>query len=189
MYTIHRTDEYLQHHGILGQKWGQRNGPPYPLNESDRSSKEQRLNSKSKSSSKEESEEKHKGLTDAQKRAIKIGAAVTGTALAAVGAHKISKNGALRNLGFKKAKMLKMDLQFFALDPKDYDTIPVSERVLSDIRSHIKSRKIKDPIVHMPHGNVIFTIDNTKRDVPRVIDFEPIPDAITDAYERIKYDK
>lgn len=24
--------EHLEHHGILGQKWGKRNGPPYPLN-------------------------------------------------------------------------------------------------------------------------------------------------------------
>lgn len=24
----------LQHHGILGQKWGKRNGPPYPLSAS-----------------------------------------------------------------------------------------------------------------------------------------------------------
>ena len=23
--------DYLSHHGILGQKWGQQNGPPYPL--------------------------------------------------------------------------------------------------------------------------------------------------------------
>lgn len=26
-------DQYLAHHGILGQKWGTRNGPPYPLSE------------------------------------------------------------------------------------------------------------------------------------------------------------
>ena len=23
--------EYLCHHGILGQKWGKKNGPPYPI--------------------------------------------------------------------------------------------------------------------------------------------------------------
>lgn len=28
-------DSYLAHHGILGQKWGKKSGPPYPLNESD----------------------------------------------------------------------------------------------------------------------------------------------------------
>lgn len=31
---------YLAHHGILGQKWGQRNGPPYPLGGGDYSQSE-----------------------------------------------------------------------------------------------------------------------------------------------------
>lgn len=32
----------LKHHGILGQKWGDRNGPPYPLSGGDYSSSEKR---------------------------------------------------------------------------------------------------------------------------------------------------
>jgi hypothetical protein len=32
----------LYHHGILGQKWGQRNGPPYPLGQEDHSARERR---------------------------------------------------------------------------------------------------------------------------------------------------
>ena len=31
MVVVTRTSEYLEHHGIQGQKWGVRNGPPYPL--------------------------------------------------------------------------------------------------------------------------------------------------------------
>lgn len=37
---------YLQHHGILGQRWGKRNGPPYPLSRSKKSTKEKRLEKK-----------------------------------------------------------------------------------------------------------------------------------------------
>lgn len=122
-YSVIRTNDYLMHHGILGQKWGVHNGPPYPLNSN------------------------------------------------------------------HKSKGLKMNLQFFSRNPKDYDTIPVSERVLSDIRMYIKRRNETDPIVHMDHGNVTFTIDNTKKNNPRVIDFIPIPDSITEIYERAKNEK
>lgn len=44
---IDRDPMWLEHHGILGQKHGVRNGPPYPLGSgpgSERSAKEKRLN-------------------------------------------------------------------------------------------------------------------------------------------------
>jgi len=42
--VLSKTDEYLQHYGINGMKWGARNGPPYPLNNSQRTAKERKLN-------------------------------------------------------------------------------------------------------------------------------------------------
>ena len=33
---------YLMHHGILGQKWGQQNGPPYPLDSNKHSASEKK---------------------------------------------------------------------------------------------------------------------------------------------------
>ena len=42
MYYILPTDDDITHHGILGQKWGRRNGPPYPLDGSDHSASEKK---------------------------------------------------------------------------------------------------------------------------------------------------
>jgi len=106
MYKVKRTDEYLKHHGILGQRWGKKNGPPYPLEQSDRSPKEQRLNSKSKSSINKSSddEKEHKRLTDGQKKAIKIGSIAAGTALVAIGGVYLYKTGKLQSIGKRISK-------------------------------------------------------------------------------------
>lgn len=42
LYKFKMTDESLSHHGIEGQKWGVKNGPPYPLDAGDHSEAEKR---------------------------------------------------------------------------------------------------------------------------------------------------
>lgn len=37
-------NDYLAHYGILGMKWGKKNGPPYPLTSSQMSSSERKQN-------------------------------------------------------------------------------------------------------------------------------------------------
>lgn len=42
LYRFKMTDESLSHHGIEGQKWGVKNGPPYPLDAGDHSAAEKK---------------------------------------------------------------------------------------------------------------------------------------------------
>ncbi len=44
--NVLRNNQILIHHGIEGQKWGQRNGPPYPLSYEAHSSAEKKANSR-----------------------------------------------------------------------------------------------------------------------------------------------
>lgn len=43
MVTVTRSDDYLEHHGIKGQKWGVKNGPPYPLKDNAHTTSEKKL--------------------------------------------------------------------------------------------------------------------------------------------------
>lgn len=89
---------YLCHHGIRGMKWGQRNGPPYPLADSKHSASEKKAGWKKsldKSSSNDENSNRKFKLSDKQKTAIKIGAAVAVAGLATYGGIKLAKSGKL----------------------------------------------------------------------------------------------
>ena len=93
------NSDHLEHHGILGQKWGVRRFEKagggltsagkkrYNTDENGNYKKVGKDSSKSGSS---DSGQK-KGLSDKQKKALKIGAAVTATTLATYGVYKVSQ--------------------------------------------------------------------------------------------------
>lgn len=101
--TFYSTDE-VYHHGIKGMKWGVRrfqneDGSLTSAGkkrrdklDGDSSAEKQKSNKKGAENQNENSTKTtKKGLTDKQKKAIKIGAAVVGTALVAYGAYKVSQ--------------------------------------------------------------------------------------------------
>ena len=102
-----RYQNELYHHGIFGQKWGKRNGPPYPLKASAHSASEKKagwrkslnntsdVDTKAKRSYTSDIKNKRTGLTSEQKKKlIKAGAAVAVAGLAAYGGYQLYKNGA-----------------------------------------------------------------------------------------------
>lgn len=65
------SSNYLMHHGILGMKWGQQNGPPYPLDSSKHSASEKKAgwmkSLKEKSEAKKKKKKQQAALEKARK--------------------------------------------------------------------------------------------------------------------------
>lgn len=86
-YVISSTELY--HHGIKGQRWGIRR---FQKKDGTLTAKGKERYSQDDSMADEPAEKNSKkGLTDKQKKAIKVGAAIVGTALVAYGAYKVSQ--------------------------------------------------------------------------------------------------
>lgn len=87
----------LSHHGIKGQRWGKKNGPPYPLDYDSHSSAEKKQNSKLTIDGDADTGKKRKGLTDEQKalaKKILKGVAITaGVAAVAAVSYKAIESG------------------------------------------------------------------------------------------------
>ena len=147
----------LYHHGILGQRWGKKNGPPYPLGSSDHSASEKKAgwrksldkhggSSHTKSSnvskSSDNSEKDGFHLTDKQKKALKIGAAAVAASLAAYGAYHLAKSGKLNDLAaIGKSRvdaMLGKEAGNDYSGTKNLNNIPLSEQPLSNATKFIK---------------------------------------------------
>ena len=77
MVVIKRSQEYLEHHGILKQKWGVRHGPPYPLNYEDHSPAQKKANPKSDLNNYENNNPKDKTVSDSSKNETKKSSAHT----------------------------------------------------------------------------------------------------------------
>lgn len=107
---------YIQHHGIKGQKWGKRNGPPYPLDYDDHSAAQKRLNPKRTIDGKRDETTKKKGLSDAQKKALKIGAIAAGAALAGIAAYKLGAIDKLVSVGKTTMSSLPEGVQTFKFE-------------------------------------------------------------------------
>ena len=64
---IYYDSNELYHHGILGQRWGKKNGPPYPLSAKDHSASEKKAGWRNSLDSNSELEEKKKAYKQAKK--------------------------------------------------------------------------------------------------------------------------
>lgn len=64
---IYYHSDELYHHGILGQRWGKKNGPPYPLSVKDHSASEKKAGWRKSLDSNGELEEKKKAYKQARR--------------------------------------------------------------------------------------------------------------------------
>lgn len=162
-----KTSPELYHHGIQGQKWGVRNGPPYPLKAGAHSAAEKKaglkkyggmkkaLDSGRNAAIAEQGGSEKKGLTPQQKKAI-IAAAVGVAAAAGIGAGVYV---AYRNHGVEA-----LDQTFKALRPEDEgkkETYEAMKDVLKKSFGETGAVLKEGDVVHRMTPFADFSLDKT----------------------------
>ena len=112
------TENSLSHHGILGQKWGKKNGPPYPLDESDHSASERKAGWK-KSLDKEKKSKSGEFISK-HKKEILIGSAAVLAGAAYYATHKRQVDKLIRG----NSKQLYSDISSIMSKSQDNLTNP-----------------------------------------------------------------
>lgn len=156
--------KHLAHHGILGMKWGQKNGPPYPIGASDHSVSErkagwrQSLNKQSSGSS-----PKKKGLSDKQKKnlktAVKIGVVVVGASLLIYGGHKLAKTGKIDEYVKIGKKKVNVNLNNFKSGDVDFGKQKAATNTVSGLRRMSSKENTSDVIknANPNRGNALYS--------------------------------
>ena len=130
------SEDYLMHYGVKGMKWGVRHDP-------ERVGRDRRKVSQSKN-------KKRKKLSEKQKRIIKIGAVVVGSALAYYGARKVSSIITEKYLSDGLEALRALDASAFE-KPRVYEKVAMPNvtfdpEILKNVVNNGKCGKTEDEI-------------------------------------------
>lgn len=143
------NDTILTHHGIDGQKWGQRNGPPYPLDYQSHSFAEKRKNPKGQidnykygDESKSSSNKKTGGVRSFVSK-HKKGLIAGGITVAAVGTALFVGSRYVNSISDKKVRELSIPKPKSVSKPSKTSSLKELTKAASDISQVAKIAKAK----------------------------------------------
>lgn len=150
------SSNYLAHHGILGQKWGRKNGPPYPLGASDHSASEKKAGWRESLKTKREQKKLAKDIKKATKKASSVDSAQN--KMGEQVRSRLSKEQK-ENLISKKEKMEKdqnaASKEYSQIYNKEYDkrfkNKKPSEEELDELSSYVMDKTVGSKLSEQAH--------------------------------------